>query len=226
MDRNLNTLIDNLDETWTTLLNNNELERVNTGLTIATNKLIGLPVFPKPENTFRAFSYCNPKDIKVVIIGQDCYHGDTQAIGLCFGVNEGTTNPPSLRNICKELRNDLDIIITDSSLESWAQQGVLLLNSALTVHKSLPGSHLKIWCHYTDLIIKQFSDNTDNVCFMLWGNYAKSKSKLISKENGHYILEASHPSPLSANRGGWFGAKHFSKVNTYLQQYKKTTIDW
>lgn len=226
MDRDIRQLATQVEPSWTPLLVNSQLDEVQTQLTETANKLIGLPIYPKPEATFRAFTYKPISEIKVVIIGQDCYHGEDQAIGLCFGVTGETPCPPSLRNIIKELATDVEIQLKDTSLESWAQQGVLLLNSALTVHKSLAGSHLKIWNSYTDTIIQQFSTQTQNVCFLLWGNYAKSKKKLIATNQGHYILEANHPSPLSANRGGWFGTRHFSQVNKHLQQLGENPINW
>ena len=183
-------------------------------------------IFPIKNNIFKAFDYFNIEDTKIVIIGQDCYHGEGQAHGLCFSVPQNINIPPSLRNIYKELNNDINFGIPNhGNLTNWAKQGILLLNSSLTVRESTPGSHIKLWEKYTDNIIKLISDKNNSIIFILWGNFAKKKKKLIDI-NKHYILEANHPSPLSANRGGWFGCKHFSKSNTILETINKKTIDW
>ncbi len=227
MDISLIDLINNLPTNFKNILNNKTfLDNITNFLISEEKRLYPLPIYPKSENIFRAFSYNNIEQIKVVIIGQDCYHGENQAIGLCFGVNNNTTIPPSLRNIAKEIKNDIGEDLTNTSLETWAKQGVLLLNSALTVHKNLPGSHLKIWQLYTDKIIKELSLINNNTVFLLWGNYAKQKKKIINKEGEHYILESSHPSPLSANRGGWFGNNHFTMTNNYLISKGKEPIRW
>lgn len=173
-------------------------------------------IFPCNEHIFRAFELCPLDKVKVVIIGQDPYHGEGQANGLAFSVNSEIKIPPSLRNIMKEYSNDVGKTRTNPDLSDWCQKGVLLLNSVLTVRQSKPESHSKIgWKEYTDSIIKQISDQKESVVFLLWGNYAKSKEKLIDLSK-HHILKASHPSPLSANKGGWFGCKHFSKTNSLL----------
>lgn len=163
----------------------------------------------------------------VVILGQDPYHNPGQANGYCFSVNDDCSFPPSLRNIFKEIQTDIGTQIPASgNLEHWSKQGVLLLNSVLTVRENTPGSHAKKgWEIFTDAIIKLTSNHRQNVVFMLWGGYAKKKSKLIDASK-HLILESGHPSPLSANQGLWFGNKHFSKANSYLQLHDKAPIQW
>lgn len=221
----LNKLINDLPESWHKMLLEN-LETISEKINDMSLKFSPLEIYPKQDNIFKAFSFNSIYQIRVVIIGQDCYHGPNQATGLCFAVNNEITSPPSLRNIKKEINEDLSYELLNTDLINWAEQGVLLLNSALTVQQSLAGSHLKIWSNYTDNIIREFSKLTDNVVFLLWGNYAKSKAKLIDSTKNHYILEASHPSPLSANRGGWFGCKHFSKTNEFLAKNGYQEIDW
>lgn len=183
--------------------------------------------FPKGSQIFNAFNHCSFDAVKVVIIGQDPYHGIGQANGLCFSVNEGIQHPPSLKNILKELENDLNINYPISgNLEKWADQGVLLLNATLTVRANQAGSHQKKgWETFTDKVIEIISDNKENVVFMLWGGYAKKKKKLINT-NKHFVLETGHPSPLSANRGYWFGNKQFSKTNSLLLQAGLSAIEW
>ncbi|MEO9571203.1 MAG: uracil-DNA glycosylase [Polaribacter sp.] len=183
--------------------------------------------FPKEEDIFAAFNYCDLQDLKVVIIGQDPYHGEEQANGLCFSVKDGIKHPPSLINIFKEISTDLGKEIPESgNLEKWAKQGVLLLNATLTVRAHEAGSHQKKgWEMFTDQVIKLISEEKKDVVFLLWGGFAKKKSKLIDKKK-HTILESGHPSPLSANRGYWFGNKHFSKTNLILDELHKTTIKW
>ncbi len=183
--------------------------------------------FPPADLIFSAFDYCSFEQTKVVILGQDPYHGFGQAHGLAFSVNDGVKIPPSLVNIFKEIETDLDqpIPIT-GNLERWAQQGVLLLNTTLTVREHQAGSHQKQgWEQFTDAVIKQLSVQREDLVFMLWGGYAKKKAKLIDSEK-HLILESGHPSPLSANRGHWFGNKHFSRANTYLKAHGKSEINW
>lgn len=175
-------------------------------------------IFPPHDLMFKAFELCPLEKVKVVILGQDPYHGNEQANGLAFSVNDGTKIPPSLRNILREYNDDLKTSRINPDLTDWAERGVLLLNSVLTVRESKPESHSKIgWQDYTDSIIKQISDKKENVVFLLWGNYAKTKEKLIDVSK-HKVLKATHPSPLSANRGGWFGCKHFSQVNQLLNE--------
>lgn len=183
--------------------------------------------FPKRSNIFSAFNYCSFEKLKVVIIGQDPYHGTNQANGLSFSVNSNEKLPPSLKNIFLEINNDLKTNIrTNGDLADWASQGVLLLNSILSVESGKPGSHSKIgWETFTDNVIKIISKSKNNVVFMLWGGYAKKKEKLIF-ENNHLILKSGHPSPLSANRGYWFGNKHFSKCNSFLEKKDIEPIEW
>ena len=184
--------------------------------------------YPKGSQIFNAFDSCPVNNLKVVIIGQDPYHGDNQANGLCFSVNKGISHPPSLINIFKEIEADLGHKFKhkNGDLSKWAKQGVMLLNATLTVKKGLPGSHQnKGWEIFTDKVIKIISNETNNTVFLLWGSFAKKKIKLIDTEK-HKILESGHPSPLSANRGYWFGNKHFSKCNKYLESFERNKIDW
>ena len=202
------------------------LDNYLTGnISIKLKEFSNLQIYPPKNYIFRAFNYFQPISTKVVIIGQDCYHRNGQAIGLSFGVNNKSKIPPSLKNIAKELYNDTGTILQDTSLESWAKQGVLLLNSALTVIESKPGKMLSVWSKYTDYIIKYISDNLDHIVFLLWGNFAINKIKLIDTSK-HLCLKSVHPSPLSANRGGWFGNNHFTKANEYLQQHNRISINW
>jgi len=183
--------------------------------------------YPKGNAIFAAFDYCNLDDLKVVIIGQDPYHGPNQANGLCFSVQDYIPHPPSLINIFKEIATDLNQEIPQSgNLEKWAKQGVLLLNATLTVRAHEAGSHQKRgWETFTDQVIQKISNEKENVVFLLWGGFAKKKAKLIDKKK-HFILESGHPSPLSANRGYWFGNKHFSKTNEILKSLNLDEIEW
>ena len=183
--------------------------------------------YPKGNQIFAAFDYCSFEDLKVVIIGQDPYHGIGQANGLCFSVNENTAIPPSLKNIFKEIETDLQQAIpVHGNLESWAKQGVLLLNATLTVKAHQAGSHQKKgWEIFTDAVISQISQQKEHVVFLLWGGFAKKKGAKIDT-NKHCILTSGHPSPLSANRGYWFGNKHFSKTNSFLQSKNISIINW
>ncbi|RSK38636.1 uracil-DNA glycosylase [Mangrovimonas spongiae] len=183
--------------------------------------------YPPGSLIFSAFNHCSFNDIKVVIIGQDPYHGANQANGLCFSVTDGVPHPPSLINIFKEIEKDIQVPYPKSgNLERWADQGVLLLNATLTVRAGQAGSHQnKGWETFTDAVIKTISDNKEHVVFLLWGGYAKKKSRLIDG-NKHHILTSGHPSPLSANRGYWFGNKHFSKTNSLLEQDGFQPISW
>lgn len=183
--------------------------------------------YPKGNQIFSAFDHCHFDDVKVVIIGQDPYHGPNQANGLCFSVNDGISFPPSLQNIFKEIVTDLNVPMpATGNLERWADQGVLLLNATLTVRQSEAGSHQKKgWEKFTDAVIKKVSDEKENVIFLLWGGFAQKKASLINGSK-HLILNSGHPSPLSANRGFWFGNKHFSKANDYLKSIGKEEIKW
>ena len=190
-------------------------------------KYQGLSRYPSDEQVLDCFQYFPPKSTRVIIIGQDCYHGPDQATGLCFAVPEGHKIPPSLRNIIKECRHQYgDNITIPSNLIDWANQGVLLLNCALTVRQACPGSHLNIWKPFIESLLQQLSTQVDSIIFLLWGGFAKNKKKTISSIEKHYVLEANHPSPLSANRGGWFQNDHFLQVNTILKKSGRPTITW
>ena len=183
-------------------------------------------VYPPGKEIFKAFDSCDFEQVKVVIIGQDPYHGPGQANGLCFSVRDGVRMPPSLVNIFKEIKVDLNKPIPSSGdLERWANQGVLLLNATLTVRASTPGSHQnKGWETFTDAAIKTISDQKENLVFLLWGAYAQKKGEVIDR-NKHLVLMSAHPSPFSADRG-FFGCKHFSKANAYLKSKGLGEIDW
>ena len=183
-------------------------------------------IFPPVDLIFSAFQHCSFQDTKVVIIGQDPYHGLGQAQGLSFSVPSAFPLPPSLRNIYKELYDDLKVIRCDGDLSSWAEQGVLLLNSVLTVRSGEPNSHAKQgWEEFTQNVIRNLSEQKQNVIFVLWGTYAQKLAKHIDSSK-HLIIQSSHPSPLSANRGGFFGTKPFSKINQYLLASGQEGIDW
>ena len=182
-------------------------------------------VYPPKIDILRALKLTDYNDVKVVILGQDPYHGENEANGLSFSVNEGIKLPPSLKNIYKELYDDLGITKTTGDLTSWANQGVLLLNSVLTVLKDTPTSHSKIgWQEYTDAIIKKLNEREKPIVFILWGNYARSKKNLITNKR-HYIIESPHPSPFSAN-SGFFGSRPFSKTNEFLKKNNIKEIEW
>lgn len=183
-------------------------------------------IYPPPKQIFHAFDACPFDAVKVVILGQDPYHGPGQANGLCFAVPEKVPVPPSLQNIFKEIESDLGHPIEKTGdLDRWATQGVLLLNATLTVRASLAGSHQgKGWERFTDAAIKQLSDEREHLVFLLWGRYAQEKGKVIDTDK-HLVLKAPHPSPLSAY-AGFFGCKHFSKTNEYLKKIGKTPIAW
>ncbi len=186
-------------------------------------------VYPAPKYIFRAFDLCQFEKVKVVILGQDPYHGAHQANGLCFAVNEGIHLPPSLQNIFKELSADCSLLFEalakKGSLEHWTNQGVLLLNATLTVRAHLAGSHQgKGWEQFTDAVIKALSEGREHLIFILWGNYAKSKGTHIDRSK-HLVIESPHPSPFSAY-SGFFGSKPFSKANEYLLSHSQIPIDW
>ncbi|MBK8681507.1 MAG: uracil-DNA glycosylase [Bacteroidetes bacterium] len=183
-------------------------------------------IYPPGPQIFNAFNQTPFDKVKVIILGQDPYHGEGQAHGLSFSVPDGIKPPPSLVNIFKELQSDLQIPIPQSgNLSHWAQQGVFLLNAMLTVESNLPASHQKIgWQYFTDAAIKQLSEKKEHLVFLLWGKFAQQKKVLIDA-NKHLILEAAHPSPFSAYNG-FFGCKHFSKTNAYLEQHNLELINW
>lgn len=216
-----------LEESWKKRLENEFSQQyfINLASFVKKEKLSYI-IYPPGPMIFAALDACSFENTKVVILGQDPYHGLNQAHGLCFSVQEGIEVPPSLQNIYKEIQRDLGINPPKSgNLSKWANQGVLLLNATLTVRANQAGSHQKQgWERFTDSIIKRISDEKENVVFLLWGNYARSKAKLINSAK-HLILESSHPSPLSVYRG-FLGCGHFSKTNLYLQQNKLTPINW
>ena len=184
-------------------------------------------VYPPGNQIFNAFAQCSFEETKVVILGQDPYHGPRQANGLAFSVADGITIPPSLVNIFKEIRDDLGLPLPKSgNLERWARQGVLLLNATLTVRANSPGSHQnKGWEQFTDAVIRLISNEKEGVVFLLWGSYAQKKGSIIDAAR-HHVLKAKHPSPMAANYGGWFGCRHFSQANDYLRSQQQSEIDW
>ncbi len=183
-------------------------------------------IYPPSKQMFSAFDHCSFENTKVVILGQDPYHGEGQANGLCFSVADGVRKPPSLVNIFKEILDDMGKNIPESgNLERWANQGILLLNATLTVQASTPGSHQnKGWELFTDAVIKQLNEKKQNLVFLLWGAYAQKKGAIIDR-NKHFVLESAHPSPFAVYRG-FSGNKHFSKCNAYLEQQGLQRIDW
>jgi uracil-DNA glycosylase len=193
---------------------------------VKNQRRAGKIIYPEHENIFQALKLTPFDQVKVVILGQDPYHGPKQAHGLCFSVQEGVPPPPSLKNIFQELKNDLGIEIpTHGNLEKWAKQGVLLLNTCLTVESGKPQSHANIgWEKFTDKIIQVINEHKTGVIFLLWGAPAQRKAELIDQTK-HKILKAPHPSPLSAHRG-FLGCRHFSKTNHLLREMGKTEIDW
>ena len=214
-------------ESWKTRLKKEfQSEYFNSLIEFVKSEYTSNAVYPPGKEIFRAFDCCGFDTARVVIIGQDPYHGAGQANGLCFSVRPGIKMPPSLINIFKEIQNDLGKSFpADGDLERWAKQGVLLLNATLTVRASTPGSHQnKGWETFTDAVIKTVSSEKENVVFLLWGAYAQKKASLIDSSK-HFILQSAHPSPFSADRG-FFGNKHFSKTNAYLRNKGLQEIDW
>jgi uracil-DNA glycosylase len=193
---------------------------------LKSEKSAGKPIFPRGEEYFAAFNHTPFEKVRVVIIGQDPYHGAGQAHGLCFSVREGVRFPPSLLNIFKELKNDLGIDLPKTgSLTRWADQGVLLLNAVLTVEEGKAASHQnRGWEKFTDEVIRHLNDEREGIVFVLWGSYAQKKAAFVDRKK-HFVLECVHPSPLSAHRG-FFGSKPFSKINAYLKSCGKKPIDW
>lgn len=183
-------------------------------------------IYPPGKLIFNAFDKCSFEDVKVVIIGQDPYHGPGQANGLCFSVNDGIKMPPSLKNIFKEIETDLGKPFPETgNLERWAEQGVLMLNATLTVRARTAGSHQKKgWEEFTDAVIQLVSEKKEGVVFLLWGAYAQKKGAVIDRAK-HHVLSSAHPSPFSVHRG-FFGNQHFSKANEYLKSIGKDEIDW
>ena len=187
-------------------------------------------IYPKAENIFKCFEYFESNKTKVVILGQDPYHGANQATGLCFGINENITIPPSLKNIIKELKNDLNINLTNNSLENWAQQHILMLNASLTVIEKKPNSQAALWCDFTDFIIDELNNNEEPIIFVAWGAFAHNKLKNIDTCK-HRLIVSSHPSPLSVYKKyktfpAFQDSKPFSQINEILQKNKKTLINF
>jgi uracil-DNA glycosylase len=219
----------NLNPSWQSILSDEIQKPYFQDLLVSvTEEYKNEICYPPKELIFSAFNYCDFKDLKVVIIGQDPYHGEGEANGLCFSVNDGVRIPPSLRNIFREMSDDLDSIFMPASgnLEAWAKQGVLLLNASLTVRKDQANSHKHLkWNLFTDAVIEKISNEKEGIVFLLWGNFAHKKGLKIDR-NKHLVLESGHPSPMSANQGKWFGNRHFSKTNDYLKGNKKQLINW
>ena len=216
-----------IEQSWKTRLQNEFEKEYFINLTNFVKKEYNsFTVYPPGKLIFNAFDKCPFENTKVVILGQDPYHGPGQAHGLCFSVKNGVAFPPSLKNIYKEIHNDLGTFLPDSgNLERWAEQGVLLLNATLTVRAGQAGSHQnKGWEQFTDEIVRLVAKEKNNVVFILWGSYAKRKGETIDRTK-HFVLESPHPSPLSANRG-FFGNKHFSKANAYLMDYGMEPVEW
>lgn len=217
-----------LSQNWKNVLKNEFTKSYFTDLvSFVENAYKNQTCYPPKSDLFKAYQLTNLKDVKVVILGQDPYHGVGQANGLAFSVYPGIPFPPSLKNIFLELKNDINKEIPfTGDLSHWARQGVFLLNSCLSVEASKAGSHSnKGWELFTDATIQAISEENEAVVFLLWGGYAKKKIKLINSDK-HLILTSGHPSPLSANRGYWFGNKHFSKTNSYLKKHNKSPIKW
>ena len=217
-----------ISPSWNALLSNEFEKPYFQALTSFVKKEYSEHIcYPKGKEIFAAFDQCPVENLKVVLLGQDPYHGEGQANGLCFSVRDGIAHPPSLVNIFKEIEEDLKLPYPESgNLSRWAEQGVLLLNATLTVRANMAGSHQgQGWETFTDAVIKSISDNYQHIVFLLWGGFAKKKIALIDTQK-HCVLSSGHPSPLSANRGYWFGNKHFSKTNEYLTSVGKENIDW
>ena len=217
----------NIDESWKNILQSEfEKDSFKSLTKFIKSEYQNHQCYPEAKNVFAAFNLCNYLELKVVIIGQDPYHGKGQANGLCFSVSDGISHPPSLKNIIKELKSDINHIETDNgNFSTWAKQGVLLLNATLTVRENEPGSHQNMgWEKLTDGVIEHISKDKDQIVFLLWGKFAESKLKLIDSSK-HKIFVAPHPSPLGAWRG-WFGSKHFSKTNNFLKNINKKIINW
>jgi uracil-DNA glycosylase len=192
-----------------------EIDKINHYLNLAYDNEF---IYPPVELIFSAYNACSFNDTRVVILGQDPYHQKNQANGLCFSVPDGVSLPPSLKNINKELNSDLGVSLQSGCLKHWADQGVLLINSILTVEDSSPGSHANIgWLSFTKLILNELNVKKSGLVFLLWGNYAQKLGRDLDPEK-HHIIKTAHPSPLSANRGAWFGSRPFSKTNSFLDQ--------
>lgn len=219
----------NCTDSWKSLFEREQNEAYFKNLMIEVENEYDKQIcFPPKELIFSAFNQFSFEDLKVVIIGQDPYHGEGEANGLCFSVNDGVKIPPSLKNIFSEINTEYERVFfpTSGNLEEWAKQGVLLLNASLTVRKDLANSHKHLkWNVFTDAVIQYISEHSEHVVFLLWGSFAQKKGSKINREK-HLVLETGHPSPLSANRGFWFGNNHFKKTNEYLKSVGKAEINW
>jgi len=216
-----------IEESWKSHLEPEfEKDYFNRLTEFVRNEYMTQPIYPPGKLIFNAFNLCPFDKVKVVIIGQDPYHGPGQAHGLCFSVNDGVRFPPSLLNIFKEIKEDIGTPPpTTGNLTRWAEQGVLLLNATLTVRAHQAGSHQnKGWEAFTDAAIRELANNRENLVFILWGSYAQKKGSFIDR-NKHLVLSSAHPSPLSAHNG-FFGNKHFSRTNEYLKAHGKSEINW
>lgn len=215
-----------IDETWKKVLEKEFKKSYWKDLTeFVRQQYLSGKVYPPAKNIFRAFDLCPLNKVKVVIVGQDPYHGERQANGLSFAVNDGVTLPPSLKNIYKEIQSDIGITpIPTGDLTRWASQGVLMINSVLTVAAGNPASHKdKGWEKFTDSVIKTLNDNRKNIVYLLWGKYAQTKGEVIDRKN-NLVLTSGHPSPYSVHL--FYGNHHFSKCNEYLKKYNIKTINW
>lgn len=226
---NVNLQSIQMEESWKQVLKDEFSKEYFTGIKkyLQEAKQKGEIIYPPGQQIFNAYNLTPFNEVKVVILGQDPYHGQGQAHGLCFSVQSGVKPPPSLVNIYKELKNDIPgfVIPQHGNLESWATQGVFLLNAMLTVKKDTPASHQKIgWQNFTDETIAALSKRRENLVFLLWGSFAQQKAFLIDTSK-HLILKAAHPSPFSADRG-FFGCAHFSNANAYLAEHKISPVDW
>ncbi len=191
---------------------------------------LNILIFPKKEYIFKCFNYFESNETKVVILGQDPYHGPNKAIGLCFGISKDCKVPPSLKNIAKELKEDLNIQLKDFSLENWAKQGILMLNASLSVIQGKPASQMNLWLDFTNFIIAELNKNTEPIIFVAWGAFAHNQLKNVNVDK-HHLIVSSHPSPLSAYKKykefpAFMGSKPFSKINLILEKNKKISIDW
>jgi uracil-DNA glycosylase len=218
-----------IENSWKEVLKNEFTKSYFQGIVtfLKTERMAGKTIFPPGSMIFNAFNHTPFDKVKVVLLGQDPYHGAGQAHGLCFSVQDGVSPPPSLINIYKEIQNDIGVGMNAKSgnLTRWADQGVFLLNASLTVRANEPMSHAKIgWAEFTDAVIKKISDEKKGVVFLLWGKFAQEKQVLID-ETKHHVLKAAHPSPFSADKG-FFGCKHFSKTNDFLVKEGLSPIDW
>lgn len=219
----------NIHPSWTTVFEKEQSTAYFKELMLQVDEeYANFTCFPPKDLIFNAFNQFAFEDLKVVIIGQDPYHGEGEANGLCFSVNDGVKIPPSLKNIFTEINTEYERVFfpTSGNLAFWAKQGVLLLNASLTVRKDLANSHKHLkWNVFTDAVIQYISDNSEQVVFLLWGSFAQKKGNKINREK-HLVLETGHPSPLSANRGFWFGNNHFTDTNAYLKNIGKPEINW